>query len=89
MKQIYQTNDLVEYYVRVRGKRYHRIGFVKSFKRGWLSAKYYICATGGEHHIDIVRAKQIFGKLEKIEKPEKPEREYHKYNKERKNYRQS
>lgn len=68
MKQNYQLNDRVEYYVVRHKQRVHRIGYIKAYRKFLFWGKYYVYCSRGTHEIDIVRASQIFGKVEPIKK---------------------
>lgn len=57
----YELNDKVEYYVK-RGKQYfHRVGYIKGFRKGLFCSQYLVCAADKVREIDFVKPKQIFG----------------------------
>lgn len=67
MKKRYEINDRVEYYMFRGGKRYHRVGYVKNYKRMWFCGYYMIAAADGTRELDVVKASQLLGLAPKKE----------------------
>lgn len=57
----YEINDKVEYYVK-RGKlHYHRVGYIKDYRKGLFGARYLVCVADKVRELDFVKPKQILG----------------------------
>ena len=76
MKQ-YELNDLIEYYVFRDGKmKYHRVGFVKAYRKGLFKTRYIVCSADKIRKVDEIKPKQILGFAPKKEyKPNKTTQE--------------
>lgn len=71
MKQ-YELNDRVEYYVFREGKKYHRVGFVKAYRKTLFKTRYIVCTADRIREVDEIAPKQILGLAPKKEyKPQK------------------
>lgn len=66
-----KNNDKIEYYARLRARwrgisvcrsRMYCHGYIKAIKRN-IFGKYYIVKNAKDERIDIVRPRQIFGKI--------------------------
>lgn len=60
MKQ-YELNDRVEYYVFRDGKKFHRVGFVKAYRKGLFKTRYIVCTADRIREVDEIKPKQILG----------------------------
>ena len=60
MKQ-YELNDRVEYYVFREGKKYHRVGYVKAYRKGLFKTRYIVCTADKIREVDEIAPKQILG----------------------------
>ena len=76
MKQ-YELNDRIEYYVFRDGKmKYHRVGFVKAYRKGLFKTRYIVCTADKIREVDEIAPKQILGFAPKKEyKPNKTTQE--------------
>ena len=46
MKQVYELNSRVEYYVYRDGKKkFHRVGYVKAYRKGLFKSRYIVCTA--------------------------------------------
>lgn len=61
MKQIYELNSRVEYYVFREGKMYHRVGYVKACRRALFRTRYIVCTADKIREVDEIRPRQILG----------------------------
>lgn len=57
----YNLNDRVEYYVFRQGKKYHRVGFVKAYRKGLFKPRYIVCTADKIREVDEIAPKQILG----------------------------
>lgn len=66
---LWNLNDRVGYYVFRNGnrKRYHRVGFVKAYRKTWLGRRYLVCVADKTREMDVVKPKQILGLAPKKE----------------------
>lgn len=60
MKQ-YELNDRVEYYVFRQGKKFHRVGYVKAYRKGLFKTRYIVCTADKTREVDEIAPKQILG----------------------------
>lgn len=60
MKQ-YELNDRVEYYVFRQGKKFHRVGYVKAYRKGLFKTRYIVCTADKIREVDEIAPKQILG----------------------------
>lgn len=60
MKQ-YELNDRVEYYVFRQGKKFHRVGYVKAYRKGLFKTRYIVCTADKIREVDEIKPKQILG----------------------------
>ena len=57
----YNLNDRIEYYV-YRGKQeFHRVGFVKAYRKGLFKTRYIVCTADKIREVDEIKPKQILG----------------------------
>lgn len=57
----YNLNDRIEYYV-YRGKqKFHRVGFVKAYRKGLFKTRYIVCTADKIREVDEIAPKQILG----------------------------
>lgn len=61
MKQVYELNSRVEYYVYRDGSKFHRIGFVKAYRKGLFKTRYIVCTADKIREVDEIAPKQILG----------------------------
>lgn len=65
--KLYELNSRVEYYVFREGKKYHRVGFVKAYRKGLFKTRYIVCTADKIREVDEIRPKQILGLVPKKE----------------------
>lgn len=72
----YNLNDRIEYYV-YRGKqKFHKVGFVKAYRKGLFKTRYIVCTADKIREVDEIAPKQILGFAPKKEyKPNKTTQE--------------
>lgn len=56
----WSINDRVEYYVFREGKRFHRVGFVKAYRKGLFKKRYIVCTADKVREVDEIKPEQIF-----------------------------
>ncbi len=57
----YNLNDRIEYYV-YRGKqKFHRVGFVKAYRKTLFKTRYIVCTADKIREVDEIAPKQILG----------------------------
>lgn len=62
MKQVYELNSRVEYYVYRDGKqKFHRVGFVKAYRKTLFKTRYIVCTADKVREVDEIAPKQILG----------------------------
>lgn len=61
MKQVYELNSRVEYYVYRDGSKFHRVGFVKAYRKGLFKTRYIVCTADKIREVDEIAPKQILG----------------------------
>lgn len=62
MKQVYELNSRVEYYVYRDGKKkFHRVGYVKAYRKGLFKTRYIVCTADKIREVDEIAPKQILG----------------------------
>ena len=62
MKQVYELNSRVEYYVYRDGKKkFHRVGYVKAYRKGLFKTRYIVCTADKTREVDEIKPKQILG----------------------------
>lgn len=57
MKQVYE----LKYYVFRGGKKFHRVGFVKAYRKGLFKTRYIVCTADKIREVDEIKPKQILG----------------------------
>lgn len=57
----YKLNDRIEYYVFRDGKRYHKVGFVKAYRKTLFKTRYIVCTADKIREVDEIKPKQILG----------------------------
>lgn len=77
MKQTWNINDRIEYYVFREDKmKYHRVGYVKAYRKGLFKTRYIVCTADKIREVDEIKPKQILGFAPKKEyKPNKATQE--------------
>lgn len=65
--KLYELNSRVEYYVFREGKKYHRVGFVKAYRKTLFKTRYIVCTADKIREVDEIRPKQILGLVPKKE----------------------
>lgn len=63
----YNLNDRVEYYVFRDGKKYHKVGYVKAYRKTLFKARYIVCTADKIREVDDIKPKQILGLAPKKE----------------------
>ena len=72
----YNLNDRIEYYVNRGKQKFHRVGFVKAYRKGLLKTRYIVCTADKIREVDEIAPKQILGFVPKREyKPNKTTQE--------------
>lgn len=61
MKQVYELNSRVEYYVYRDGKKFHKVGFVKAYRKTLFKTRYIVCTADKIREVDEIKPKQILG----------------------------
>ena len=62
MKQVYELNSRVEYYVYRDGKKkFHRVGYVKAYRKTLFKTRYIVCTADKTREVDEIAPKQILG----------------------------
>lgn len=57
----YPINSRVEYYVFREGKKFHRVGFVKAYRKSLFKTRYIVCTADKVREVDEIKPEQIFG----------------------------
>lgn len=57
----YELNSRIEYYVFRDGKKYHRVGFVKAYRKTLFKTRYIVCTADRIREVDEIKPKQILG----------------------------
>lgn len=57
----YNLNDRIEYYVYRDGSKFHRVGFVKAYRKGLFKTRYIVCTADKIREVDEIKPKQILG----------------------------
>lgn len=72
----YNLNDRIEYYVNRGKQKFHRVGFVKAYRKGLFKTRYIVCTADKIREVDEIKPKQILGFAPKKEyKPNKTTQE--------------
>lgn len=58
---IYDLNSRIEYYVYRDGSKFHRVGFVKAYRKGLFKTRYIVCTADKIREVDEIAPKQILG----------------------------
>ena len=58
---IYDLNTRIEYYVYREGRKFHRVGFVKAYRKGLFKTRYIVCTADKVREVDEIAPKQILG----------------------------
>lgn len=64
---IYDLNTRIEYYVYRGNQKFHRVGFVKAYRKGLFKTRYIVCTADKIREVDEIRPKQILGLVPKKE----------------------
>ena len=57
----YSLNDRVEYYIFREGRKFHRVGFVKAYRKTLFKTRYIVCTADRIREVDEIAPKQILG----------------------------
>ena len=57
----YNLNDRIEYYVYRDGSKFHRVGYVKAYRKGLFKTRYIVCTADKIREVDEIAPKQILG----------------------------
>lgn len=57
----YNLNDRIEYYVYREGRKFHRVGFVKAYRKTLFKTRYIVCTADKIREVDEIAPKQILG----------------------------
>ncbi len=57
----YNLNDRIEYYVYRDGSKFHRVGFVKAYRKTLFKTRYIVCTADKIREVDEIKPKQILG----------------------------
>lgn len=57
----YKLNDRIEYYVFRGGKKYHKVGYVKAYRKTLFQTRYIVCTADKIREVDEIKPKQILG----------------------------
>lgn len=72
----YNLNDRIEYYVNRGKQKFHRVGYVKAYRKGLFKTRYIVCTADKIREVDEIAPKQILGFAPKKEyKPNKATQE--------------
>lgn len=75
---IYDLNTRIEYYVYRDGKKFHKVGFVKAYRKTLFKTRYIVCTADKIREVDEIAPKQILGfapkkeYVNKFNNPSKP-----------------
>ena len=58
---IYDLNTRIEYYVYREGRKFHRVGFVKAYRKTLFKTRYIVCTADKIREVDEIAPKQILG----------------------------
>lgn len=58
---IYDLNSRIEYYVYRDGKKFHKVGFVKAYRKTLFKTRYIVCTADKIREVDEIKPKQILG----------------------------
>ena len=58
---IYDLNTRIEYYVYREGRKFHRVGYVKAYRKGLFKTRYIVCTADKTREVDEIKPKQILG----------------------------
>lgn len=58
---IYDLNSRIEYYVYRDGKKFHKVGFVKAYRKTLFKTRYIVCTADKIREVDEIDPKQILG----------------------------
>ena len=64
---IYDLNSRIEYYVYRDGKKFHKVGFVKAYRKTLFKTRYIVCTADKIREVDEIKPKQILGLAPKKE----------------------
>ena len=57
----YDLNSRIEYYVYRGGNKYHKIGYVKAYRKTLFKTRYIVCTADKIREVDEIKPKQILG----------------------------
>lgn len=57
----YELNSRIEYYIYRDGHKFHRVGFVKAYRKTLFKTRYIVCTADKVREVDEIAPKQILG----------------------------
>lgn len=57
----YELNSRIEYYIFREGRKFHRVGFVKAYRKTLFKTRYIVCTADKIREVDEIKPKQILG----------------------------
>ena len=57
----YDLNSRIEYYVYRGGNKYHKVGYVKAYRKTLFKTRYIVCTADKIREVDEIKPKQILG----------------------------
>ena len=57
----YNLNSRIEYYVYRGGNKYHKVGYVKAYRKTLFKTRYIVCTADKIREVDEIKPKQILG----------------------------
>lgn len=64
---IYDLNTRIEYYVYRGNQIFHRVGYVKAYRKTLFKTRYIVCTADKIREVDEIKPKQILGMAPKKE----------------------
>lgn len=64
---IYDLNSRIEYYVYRDGGKFHKVGYVKAYRKTLFKTRYIVCTADKIREVDEITPKQILGLAPKKE----------------------
>ena len=57
----YELNSRIEYYIFREGRKFHRVGFVKAYRKTLFKTRYIVCTADRSREVDEIAPKQSLG----------------------------
>ena len=57
----YELNSRIEYYIFREGRKFHRVGFVKAYRKTLFKTRYIVRTADRIREVDEIAPKQILG----------------------------